>query len=182
MEILLKSKTLRLCYSFFKPFYEGKIRTINSNFHAKLGEKCDHFRLINSNVPCRPRLRYDVETSRGAGRIHECISEWYTWVNAGLSTCCTFFNTKFWNALCHSTGHASHLFNVFNELYKWKHRLWMSFYDDAYVITSCIMLLTSLKLNRQDGSKTIFEQRISKREIRPKLCGMSKFKGRKNPP
>lgn len=43
-----------------------------------------------------------------------------TWVDAGLSASSTFFNTKFWNALRHGSRHASHFFNVFNELYKKK--------------------------------------------------------------
>lgn len=45
-----------------------------------------------------------------------------TWVDAGLSASSTFFNTKFWNALRHGSRHASHFFNVFNELLKGKHR------------------------------------------------------------
>lgn len=45
-----------------------------------------------------------------------------TWVDAGLSASCTFLNPKFGNALCHGSGHASHLFNVFNELWKREHR------------------------------------------------------------
>lgn len=42
---------------------------------------------------------------------------WYaTWVDASLSAGGTFFNPQFRNALCHSFGHASHLFNFFDEL------------------------------------------------------------------
>lgn len=46
-----------------------------------------------------------------------------TWVNAGLSTCSTFLNAKFRNSLYHSSGHAAHLFDLLNELYRGKHGL-----------------------------------------------------------
>lgn len=83
-----------------------------------------------------------------------------TWVDAGLSASSTFFNAKFWNALRHGSRHASHFFNVFNELYKKKKtQVWTEWLHDERLQHYCIYLcgwrLPHKNCTRHQGCKKV---------------------------